>query len=63
MKNVELLISLLIKLGLIDKTYYGSITMKFQNGKMVNCAKKSLGEIDLGDGVMVNCIKEESVKI
>lgn len=40
MKKVELLIDILIKLGLIDETYYGSLTIKIQNGKIVNCIKE-----------------------
>lgn len=40
MKKAELLIALLIKLGLIDETYYGSVIIKFQNGKIVNCTKE-----------------------
>ena len=40
MKKVESLIALLIKLGVINDTYYGTLTIKFQNGKIVNCIKE-----------------------
>ncbi len=40
MKKIEQLINVLIKLGLIDETYYGTLTIKFQNGKIVNCTRE-----------------------
>ena len=41
MEKGEILISILIKLGLIDKAFYGKLTIKIQNGKIVgNCIKE-----------------------
>lgn len=39
--KAELLISLLIKLGIINDKYHGTIILKFQNGKFVNGVKKN----------------------